>query len=167
MKFERLQDEIEDLIHLYTHTSWDFHADPKREEKEVRKLFQSGWFTEDKETYWVIDEGERIGLLVLGDISDTMPLFQDIRLHKKVRGKGYGQLCVEWAIDYIFSSSKEKLRMEAYTRADNQAMRRVFEKTLFQKEGYLRSSWEQVNGKVYDSILFAVIRADWEKANSL
>ena len=57
--------------------------------------------------------------------------------------------------------------MEAYTRADNQAMRRVFEKTLFQKEGYLRSSWEQVNGKVYDSILFAVIRADWEKANSL
>ncbi|WP_413382018.1 GNAT family N-acetyltransferase [Alkalihalobacillus sp. 1P02AB] len=163
LTYIKLEDELEELIKLYTQSTWSYHSDPSPTEAEIKKLYRNGWFSDDKETFWVLENTQKVGLLIIADISDTMPLFYDLRLSETARGKGFGLECINWATNYVFFSSKDKLRMEAYTRADNIAMRKVFSKSLFQKEGYLRSSWEHENGKVSDSLLYAVIRTDWEK----
>ncbi|RNA66887.1 N-acetyltransferase [Alteribacter keqinensis] len=62
----------------------------------------------------------------------------------------------------LFAQSEEKIRIEAYTRHDN-AMRKVFTRCNFQKEGYLRHSWENDDGTVDNSLIYAIIRKDWEQ----
>lgn len=101
-------------------------------------------------------------MIVIGGISDTMPMLYDVTVTKETRGKRIGTACVTCAIDYIFSSSKDKIRMEAYTRTDNYPMRKVFFNCNFQKESYLRHSWEKADGTVSDSFCYAIIRSDWE-----
>jgi [ribosomal protein S5]-alanine N-acetyltransferase len=163
LNFNKLNNELSDLVNLYTNNSWHFHADPAPSEDEIIKRFKSGWYEDDKETFWIEKNKKKAGLIILSDMSDTMPLLYDVRLANEVRGKGYGEQAVKWAADYIFSGSTEKIRVEAYTRHDNYAMRKVFYKCHFQKEGYLRESWENDDGSVEDALVYAIIRKDWEQ----
>lgn len=80
-----------------------------------------------------------------------------------MRGLGYGLKAVNWIINYIFSILEVKIRIEAYTRIDNPAMRKVLFNCNFQKEGYLRRSWENNDGTVVDSLVYGIIREDWEQ----
>ncbi|PYZ93387.1 GNAT family N-acetyltransferase [Salipaludibacillus keqinensis] len=162
-QFHKLNGEGKELIDFYTLNKWEFHADPVPSKDEITKRYESGWFEDDKETFWIEEGGEKIGLIIISDISDTMPLLYDVRLANYFRSKGYGLISVKWAVDYVFSGLKDKVRLESYTRYDNYAMRKVFHKCHFEKEGYLRKSWENDDGTVDDAVVYSVIREDWEE----
>ncbi|MDQ0208828.1 GNAT family N-acetyltransferase [Alkalicoccobacillus murimartini] len=164
--YKRLSNELDDLIKLYTTSHWTFHADPSPSEREIRKRFESGWFTDDRETYWIIEGGEAVGLVMLGDVSDSIPLLYDIRLTESARGKGIGVKTLEWVAQTLFQRSDTVIRIEAFTRVDNVAMRKIFSQSGFVKEGYLRDSWENDDGSVMDSLCYAMIRQDWETGSA-
>lgn len=161
LRFRKFDNEIDDLVLFITNNSWDYHSDSKPSEEQIVKAYHKGWYKEDKETYWIENNFKKIGLIIIHDISDTIPLF-DIRIADNVRGKGFGTKAVKWITDYIFNLPNKKIRIEAYTRSDNLAMRKTLYNCGFVKEGYLRYAWENNDGSVSDSICYAMIRSDWE-----
>ncbi|MER1990155.1 MAG: GNAT family protein, partial [Solibacillus isronensis] len=108
----------------------------------------------------IIENEQKLGILIIDDIEDTIPLF-DLRLSKEARGKGIGQKSLSWLKDYLYGE-KGKIRIEGYTRADNLAMRKCFTKAGFVKEGYLRKAWENDDGTISDTVLYASIYDDWK-----
>lgn len=157
----KLENELNELVALMTNNTWDFHSDQKPSNEQIIKAYQKGWYQEDRETFWIEKDNKKIGLIIIHDISDTIPSF-DIRIDGNGRGKGIGTKAVTWITDYIFSLPNKKIRIEAYTRSDNIAMRKTFNKCGYVKEGYLRNAWENNDGTVSDSICYAFIRSDWE-----
>ena len=104
--------------------------------EQIVEAYHKGWYQEDKETIWIEKDNEKIGLIMLHDITDTIPSF-DIRLDKSVRGKGIGTLAVNWTVDYLFGLPDRKIRIEAYTRSDNLAMKKhVTNADLLKKDIY-------------------------------
>nr|WP_267917762.1 GNAT family protein [Lederbergia citrisecunda] len=152
---------MDDLVSIMTNNTWEYHSDPNPSSEQIIKAFNNGWYHEDRETYWIENHNEKIGLIIIHDIEDTIPLF-DIRLSTKHRGKGFGTNAVRWITDYLFRLPDKKIRIEAYTRSDNIAMRKTLSNCGFVKEGYLRNAWENKDGSVSDSICYAIIRTDWE-----
>ena len=144
--------------------SWPFHA-PREPNDESHQKTQEGnyYFNDDRQTFWIImDDKKRVGLIILTDLRDDTPVF-DIRVSSKFRGKGIGTQGVNWLTEYIFTNWPKKIRIEAYTRHDNVAMRSVFRKCGYVKEAHHRKAWPDENKKYYDSIGYGVIREDWEK----
>ncbi|MBS0692016.1 GNAT family N-acetyltransferase, partial [Enterococcus faecalis] len=119
-------------------------------------------YADGRETFWIIENEEKVGLLIINDIDDTIPLF-DLRLAASARGKGLGVKALKWMQDYLFGE-KNKIRIEGYTRADNIAMRKCFTRAGFVKEGYLRNAWENSDGTVSDTVLYGAIYNDWKNA---
>src|SRR5690606_14787686 len=99
--------------------------------------------------------------IIIDDINDTIPLF-DVRLATEWRGQGYGTQAVNWIKNYIFNLPDKKIRIEAYTRHDNIPMRKALTKCGFVKEGYLRNAWENDDGTIMDTLIYAITRSDWE-----
>ncbi|WP_433750334.1 GNAT family N-acetyltransferase [Falsibacillus pallidus] len=160
-QFIRFQNELDDLVSFLTNNTWKFHSNPTPVKEQIVEQYHNGWYQDDREAFWIVHEEEKIGLLIIHDINDTIPLF-DIRLRNNLRGKGIGTKAVSWMVDYIFRLPDKKIRIEAYTRSDNLPMRKTLYKCGFVKEGYLRSAWENSDGTVNDSICYANIRSDWE-----
>lgn len=131
--------------------------------RDSSAAFVEGYYGNDRETHWILENGKRIGIIFIHDISDTIPLF-DIRLDENCRGKGYGVRALRWLQEYLFEV-KGKIRIEGYTRVDNIGMRRCFSKAGFVKEGYLRNAWENEDGTVTDSIVYGAIKEDWILGN--
>lgn len=161
LKFSKLENEIDDLDLFMTNNDWEFHSDPKPSSEQIKKAFHKGWYQDERETFWIENLDEKIGLIIIHDICDTISLF-DLRLANNARGKGFGTKAVKWMTDYIFSLPDKKIRIEAHTRSDNLAMRKTLSKSGFVKEGYLRYAWENHDGSVSDSICYSIIRSDWE-----
>ncbi|MFC9540317.1 GNAT family N-acetyltransferase [Lysinibacillus sp. NPDC056959] len=159
MEYKLFEDEIEDLVELLTQNKWIYHTEQNVKEESVRKGYAEGYYYSDRETYWIIDNEEKVGIIIIHDIRDTIPLF-DIRLSTRYRGKGYGVKTLLWLQDYLFGE-KGKIRIEGYTRVDNISMRKCFTKAGFVKEGYLRNAWENADGTITDSILYGAIKDDW------
>lgn len=160
MEFKLFQSEIEDLVELLTKNQWEYHGNQIVKEESVRENFKKGYYQNDRETYWIIDNGTKVGIIIINDISDSIPIF-DMRLAPNYRGKGYGTKTLIWLKDYLFGE-KNKIRIEGYTRYDNFGMRKCFTKAGFVKEGYLRSAWENEDGTVSDCVVYGAIRSDWE-----
>lgn len=161
LRFRKFESDISELVSFMTNNSWDYHSDPKPTEEQIVKAYHKGWYQEDRETFWIENINEKMGLIIIHDINDTIPLF-DIRIADNVREKGFGTKAVKWITDYIFNLPDKKIRIEAHTRSDNLAMRKTLYNCGFVKEGYLRHAWENKDGSVSDSICFAMIRSDWE-----
>lgn len=159
MEYKLLGNEIEDLVDLLTQNKWMYHTDQHLKEESVRKAYTEGYYQCDRETHWIVDNEKKVGIIIIHDISDTIPLF-DIRLDMRYRGKGYGVKTLLWLQDYLFRE-KDKIRIEGYTRVDNMGMRKCFAKAGFVKEGYLRNAWENADGTVSDSIVYGAIKDDW------
>lgn len=159
MEYKLLVDEIENLVELLTQNKWIHHIDQILKEESIRKAYTEGYYHYDRETHWIIDNEEKVGIIIIHDINDTIPLL-DVRLDARYRGKGYGVKTLLWLQDYLFGE-RGKIRIEGYTRVDNIGMRKCFTKAGFVKEGYLRNAWENADGTVTDSILYGAIKDDW------
>lgn len=160
MNILKYNNEIDELVELLCSNAWPYHANPKLDSQPIRNAVKKGYYSDGRETFWIIHEQQKVGVIVIDDIDDTIPLF-DIRLVEDVRGKGIGVKVLHWLQDYLFGELS-KIRIEAYTRADNIAMQKCFVKGNFVKEGYLRNAWENEDGTISDSVLFATIYDDWK-----
>lgn len=152
--------EVEELTQLLSGNTWPYHSNPKLKSETIKKQIENGYYSNGRETFWIITNDQKIGLIIIDDIDDTIPLF-DIRLTKTAQGKGIGVQALNWLKDYLFGE-KKKIRIEGYTRADNLPMRKCFTKAGFVKEGYLRNAWENKDGSISDSVLYAAIFEDWK-----
>ena len=143
---------------------WPYHGKPKPEPFEIKKNFKAGYYNgKNSETFWIISgENKFVGLIRLFDLEDITPLF-DIRIHSSYRGKGIGKKAVDWLTGYIFKKWPHIRRIEAYTRQDNIAMRRVLSKCGYIKEAHHRKSWPGENGKYFDSTGYGILREDWKE----
>ena len=81
------------------------------------------------------------------------------------RGRGYCTEAVQIMVDYLFLS-RELVRIQATTDADNFASQRVLEKAGFKKEGILRKSGF-IRGKWKDGCLFSILREEWKEPKIL
>ena len=160
MNIELYSSEAEELYQLLVQNEWPYHANPKINPEKTKRAIGEGYYSNGRETYWLIVDDLKVGVIIIDDVEDTIPLF-DIRLKKNARGKGIGVQALHWLQDYLFRE-KNKLRIEGYTRADNFAMRKCFTKAGFLKEGYLRNAWENEDGSISDSVLYAAIYEDWK-----
>ncbi|MHC0037038.1 GNAT family N-acetyltransferase [Pseudoneobacillus sp. C159] len=159
LKFDR--GNIDELVAFLTAETWPFHGQPNPTESSIRSSFEKGFYTEDgSQTFWVLKNGQKIGMVRLFDLEDPTCLF-DIRLKEQSRGSGKGAQVVKWLTDFVFTHFPEMIRVEGHTRSDNYAMRKTFFKSGFVKEAYHRNAWPQ-EGKLYDSVGYAITRTDWE-----
>ncbi len=157
------------LIEFLSSGYWPYHSNPKISKEKLEKQFDSGYFNgEGIRTFWIRDEKDNsdIGVIRLFDLGtgpedDETPLF-DIKIKEEARGKGAGYIALSWLTDFVFTNYPNKLRFEATTRADNAAMRKVFEKCGFVKEAHYRLAWPDKDGIRYDCTGYAILRQDWK-----
>lgn len=160
LEIKKYNFENEELIDLLCSNHWPFHTKIQLDPAAIKRAIDKGYYSEGKETFWIIEKEQKVGIIIIDDIEDTIPLF-DLRLTEEARGKGIGQKSLSWLQDYLYGE-KGKIRIEGYTRADNLAMRKCFTKAGFVKEGYLRNAWENEDGSVSDTVLYASIYDDWK-----
>lgn len=80
-------------------------------------------------------------------------------------GRRYMQEALEALIVYGFGTL-ELHRIEADIHPDNIASGRILEGFHFQQEGHLRERWF-VNGEVSGSLMYGLLRRDWDAAHPL
>jgi len=160
-----LQDR-EILIEILLENDWQFHGiDLNR--KQINRRIDTGFFTENEsKTFLLYVNEQAIGFFRIFDLGksltdDDIPLF-DIRIINDRRGKGFGKQAVKWLTDYVFSNYPNKNRIEATTRHDNIAMRKVLEQCGYLKEAHYRQSWRTKAGDKVDTVGYGILRYDWE-----
>lgn len=161
MEIGKFNDENEELIDLLCSNNWPFHSNQNLNRTVIKGAAERGYYADGRETFWIILDEQKVGIIIIDDIEDTIPLF-DLRLTEQARGKGIGVKSLLWLKDYLYGE-KKKIRIEGYTRADNLAMRKCFTNAGFVKEGYLRKAWENKDGTISDTVLYASIYDDWKE----
>lgn len=157
----------QDLLSSWlTSESWPFHVNPHPAPAMVLDWMRLGIFTgTNHQTFWIrADASDPIGLIRLydlDDVDDGYPLF-DLRIRAAYRGQGIGQQAVQWLTRYLFETWPQLGRIAGTTQADNRAMRQVFRRCGYAKEGHFRNDWQAANGQRYDAIQYAILREDWE-----
>jgi hypothetical protein len=86
----------------------------------------------------------------------------DLRLRSAYRGRGIGTAAVRWLTGHLFTELPEVRRIEATTRSDNMAMRRVLGKCGYALEARYRQAWPVPGGgPPRDAVGYAILRSDW------
>jgi RimJ/RimL family protein N-acetyltransferase len=147
---------------------WPFHAGSGLTREVVLRRVAEGFYTgTDNRTFWIHgDDGGRIGYLRVFDLGGAddpgAPLF-DIRVAAVHRGRGAAREAVRWLVGMIFTSYPAKSRIEATTREDNIAMRRVLRRCGFVKEAHYRRAWRVDGASALDALGYGILRSDWEE----
>ncbi len=150
------------VVEFLTASDWPFHPEARLDADGVRRRAADGWFDtgEDRECWWALRGGERVGLAVIFDLADPTPMF-DLRIAGSARGRGYGTETVRWLTARVFTSRPATMRVEATTRADNWPMRAVFARCGYAKEAHYRQAWTGADS-THDAVGYAILRADWQ-----
>ena len=117
----------------------------------------------DVTSFWIVDDGAKVGLvrlLDLADIGEGAPLF-DLRIASQHRGRGVGTAATQWIVEHLFTNHPDLHRVEANTRHDNIAMKQILAKVGFTPEGRLREAWRDGEGQWFDTVIFGMLRTDW------
>ncbi len=161
-----LPNESERLAELLSSEEWPFHSDSKVSRDRIFELINKGYYSgPNHATFWILDsaQDQRIGfirLFDLEDIGDGSPLF-DLRILSSYRGKGIGKKAVLWLTNFLFEKWPELNRIEGTTRVDNLAMRAIFKKCGYVKEGHYRQAWPTQDGRKLDAVQYTILREDW------
>ena len=144
-------------------SEWPYHFEQRVDASWVRGRLESGhFFGQDSRSFWIrSDADEPIGLTRVFDLSDLTPLL-DLRIAGAARGRGYGTLALRGLTTWLFSEYVDAGRLGGYTRHDNSAMRRVFEKCGFQLEARHRRAWRVDGGEPADAVGYAILRDEAE-----
>lgn len=142
--------------------SFPFHVRRNWTEPELRRLVDSGrYWNSESQGFWIIGDGECLGMAVLEDLEDDTPML-DLRLAEKYRGSGLGTLVLRELTAKVFTDFPGTLRFEGQTREDNFAMRKTFLRAGFLKEAHYRMAWPTGDGRHLASVAYAILRQDWE-----
>ena len=144
-------------------SEWPFHVEQNVNEDWVRGRIEAGqFFGRDARSFWIRgDEEDPLGLARIFDLDDLTPLF-DLRLATSARGRGIGTLSLRGLTTWVFSEYPEAGRLGGYTRHDNVAMRRVFEKCGFSLEAQHRRAWRVAGASPVDAVGYAILREEAE-----
>lgn len=158
--------EQEKLFEFFMSEEWPFHVNTRPTREKLASMMAEGAFTgSNHECFWIVNgSGDQIGyirLIDLDDIGDGYPLF-DLRLRAKCRGQGLGREALRWITRYMFEKWPQLDRIAGATRADNKPMRRTFLACGFVKEGHTRKDWGNSTGACHDSVMYGILREDWE-----
>ncbi|MGN7192104.1 GNAT family N-acetyltransferase [Curtobacterium sp. MCBA15_004] len=148
------------LTTFLTSNRFPFHVrtTPTREWVE-RRIADGAYAGPDHALLSVGIDGVAEGLVVLDDLDDDAPLI-DVRLAERARGRGHGAPLLRALATYVFASFPEVDRIEAQTRDDNVAMRRVLVRNGWVKEAHYRRTWPVDEGEARDSVAYALLRDD-------
>ena len=145
--------DVDEYVKFLTGEEWPFHQKPKPDPAEIRL---------GDNTFWIVEDGDKVGIVRLLDLADIddggAPLF-DLRVTADARGRGIGAAAVRWLTSHIFTDYATN-RIEATTREDNHAMRRVLDKTGYLQEAHYREAWPAPD-RVYDAVGYAILRRHW------
>lgn len=151
-------EEYESLKKWLCSDTWDYFEKSKFASEDLN---ESMFFNDQTKCFWVINKNrEKVGLVKIYCLNDPTPLF-DIRLKSEFRSLGFGEKTVTWIVDYIFTTT-DKLRIEAYTREDNLAMRKILLKNGFVKEAHHRKAWNSDSEILYDAVDYCILKDDWQ-----
>ncbi|MBB5493629.1 GNAT family N-acetyltransferase [Nocardiopsis metallicus] len=160
------ENDREQLVAFLTGNSFPFHLDSSPTELSVRRRMERGDFSApDNEGYWVLEGGERVGLVVLSDVEDPCALL-DLRLRESSRGLGLGLHTLLAIGDRAFSTHSHLRRLEGSTRDDNVAMQRTFLKAGWVKESHYREAGPEIDGVHHDILGYSLTRGDWKTGES-
>jgi RimJ/RimL family protein N-acetyltransferase len=81
------------------------------------------------------------------------------------RGKGYCTEAVQIIVDYLFLS-KDTVRIQAETHAENTGSQKVLESVGFKREGRVRKEMF-VWGKWVDGYIYSILREEWKEPKIL
>lgn len=166
LHLERLDPTAADrdaLVAFLTENTFPFHMRPTLTRAEADQSVDAGAYRdEEHDSLWIVhEELGRIGFVRLEDLTDPTPLF-DLRLAERYRGRGLGVPALAAITTHVFTSMPAVTRFEGQTRADNIAMRRVFQRCEWVKEAHYREAWPVAGGAALASVAYAVLRRDWE-----
>lgn len=155
--------DLAPLARFLAASDWPFHHETSVDDNWVRARVESGHFSGgDAKSFWIRDGGEEpVAFARIFDLSDSTPLL-DLRVAAGVRGRGVGTLALRGLTAWLFSERPETERLGGYTRYDNLAMRRVFEKCGFLLEARHRRAWRVAGGEPVDCVGYAILRAEAE-----
>ena len=143
--------------------SWPFHNPSALSVDLAAKLEVA---SESVESYWILDDGSTVGVVRLFDLDDIdrggSPLF-DLRIADEHRGRGIGTQAVNWLTNHLFVAHPALHRIEATTRSDNVAMRRVLERCRYVLEGEFREAWTNEDGTRSNTSAYAILRSAWTR----
>lgn len=146
-------------------SDWPFHVEQRVDQNWVRGRLEAGhFFGSDARSFWIRDsedEQEPLGFARVFDLEDLTPLI-DLRLATAARGRGVGTLALRGLTTWVFSEYPETGRLGGYTRHDNHAMRRVFEKCRFLQEAHHRRAWRVAGAAPVDAVGYAILREEAE-----
>jgi RimJ/RimL family protein N-acetyltransferase len=155
--------DLTPLAQFLAASDWPYHHEPSVDESWVRARLESGhFFGADAKSFLVRDDTEQ--LLAFGrifDLSDITPLL-DLRVAAAARGRGVGTLALRGLTAWLFSEYPGAERLGGYTRHDNLAMRRVFEKCGYLQEAHHRRAWRVACADPVDCVGYAILRAEAE-----
>ncbi|WP_030724896.1 GNAT family N-acetyltransferase [Streptomyces sp. NRRL S-237] len=164
--YQRLVASEADLLaDFLINGEWPFHGPAVLGRDTIRQRVFDGFYDGDESrTFWIVEGGERVGLIRLFDLADVLvggtPLF-DLRVDSAHRGRGLGGQALAWLTGYLFTEFPDLRRIEGTTRQDNRAMRRTFLSNGYVKEAHYRDAWPGTQGHVHDAVGYAILRRDW------
>ncbi|MET3987862.1 GNAT family protein [Streptomyces sp. PvR034] len=142
--------------------AWPFHGPATLDRDTILQRVFDGLYDGDESwTFWIVEGGERVGLIRLFDLADVpeggTPLF-DLRVDSAHRGRGLGGQALARLTGYLFTEFPGLQRIEGTTRMDNRAMRRTFLSSGYAKEAHYRDAWPGKQGRVHH--LFSKLTGD-------
>ena len=151
------------LARFLAASDWPFHYEQSVDASWVRGRLESGhFFGEHARAFWIRAESEEpLALGRIFDLSELTPLL-DLRVATPARGRGVGSLALRGLTTWLFSEYPQTGRLGGYTRHDNLAMRRVFEKCGFSQEAHHRRAWRVDGGDPLDAVGYAILRDEAE-----
>ncbi|WP_278693176.1 GNAT family N-acetyltransferase [Arachnia propionica] len=142
--------------------TFPFHVNPSPTREEIESRKADGGFAPPEHALLAVRVGGGlVGVVGLDDLDGDAPLF-DIRLADGVRGRGWGRKTVRELVRHLFDTYPRITRVEAQTRDDNIAMRRVLLHNGFVKEAHYRRTWPVAGGSPRDSVAYGLLRSDFE-----
>lgn len=144
-------------------SDWPFHYEQSVDASWLRGRLETGhFFGEHARAFWIRAEAdEPLGLGRVFYLTDLTPLL-DLRIASASRGRGAGTLALRGLTAWLFAEYPKAGRLGGYTRHDNWAMRRVFEKCGFQQEAHHRRAWRVSGGEPVDAVGYAILREEAE-----
>lgn len=167
-------DDAREIVSFLSSQSYPFHMRSKPTAEQIQENLSDGDYGHNPEHYehdaaeetdhrgWWVEtaDGERLGIVVLEDLTDGAPLF-DLRLANEHRGKGWGAPVLRALTALVFETYPDVDRFEGQTREDNTAMRKVFLRCGFIKEAHYRRGWPVEGSEPVASVAYAILRQDW------
>jgi len=160
--FAKTPNDRHEFVDFLTSNSFPFHGQPVVPESRAAEWFDTGdLFNRDHAALWIQSDPQGlVGFVILHDLTDDAPLF-DLRLATRHRGIGLGTMALREVTNRVFTTMDTVIRFEGTTRADNLAMRKVFERSGFVHEAHYRDAWPDDDGQLHDAVSYAIIRRDW------